>query len=645
MTVILRNKNKIARLGVSLRGYSTAAISLNEDLIHPYEQTTTTTSTSNSSSETNKYTVKSLLAHAPSTRIAKAYAKANEITLATQDKTAEIKNRLMKLDRDRDYDTLLSVLSTWANHDIHGMVKLLGRHQFASYVGKLMNHNAKSIIDNVAIYPILKLLDINQRRMKPSQRLCDERDAITNLYNRLLYTDKSASVYDEINSTDIYESSKLTGYRLIPQDYENLMKFEFKYLKLDLCSNWFMMFKKQYGPNYIQYMTPKMWSLVFPIYCDGNPRSWGAQQTKLANTSHDPKRSPFESPISFNELLREFNQAQIDKDVGIDFYTSLISSLGHSGKLDQLQKYVASLWAVDANGKYIPGLPKVEKYDPMYPTMELVTTLFLCFAYNGQFFEGLKYVDGFQKVYPDVNKFSLRSAEVTFWQMLFKWADISTRYEPDRALHFYLKQTKADIGSSGNENISLDEIQKNANFDYEGYLQFTQSLHVQRQRTFDEIWKYLQEAGIPFSKKIYTTYLNTLTELTDLKEVETKYYAFLTTLAKQYHFYHLSSDSFTSRTNLGFTSPSQESRNILILYEQTLKQLVGHKWKHLYIGQCKPLIDEWALDEEMKTGLNTWYQDDILPQYREYVEMMRSEAMNRLKAEEEEDSDSLLNLM
>lgn len=105
--------------------------------------------------------------------------------------------------------------------------------------------------------------------------------------------------------------------------------------------------------------------------------------------------------------------------------------------------------------------------------------------------------------------------------------------------------------------MGLKDAQNDASFDYEGYLQFIESLKSERVKTFDQLWRIVQneEELLPFSNTIYKTYLDVLKE----ELVEQKLFEYLSCLLKEYMRYNIRPDSFTKRSELGFYPTNEKA--------------------------------------------------------------------------------------
>ncbi|RLV94942.1 hypothetical protein JA1_001400 [Spathaspora sp. JA1] len=385
-------------------------------------------------------------------------------------------------------------------------------------------------------------------------------------------------------------------------------------------------------------MTPKMWELAFQIYCGGNLHLWELKSTELASFNYSPKRSKFVSHVDSNELLTDFRKSGLKvAEMGLEFHETMICSLGYEGKLSQLYSFISSIWGVDETGKLISNEVKLKLNDSKYPTMNTIIALFSSIAYNGHFFDAMKFVSEFQKSYEVIGTNAL---DKSFFDKIFTWCDLSTKFEQDRALSYFLRQTK--VKTSG-KSTTLSEISNDVNFDYEGYLEFIKKLKQERNLAFQQLWEIYQQDEIEFNNHIYSIYFKYLKEgIVD--NIETKYYDYLSALLKQYHLYHTTPESFNKRTNVEFEPLNEKHQSVYILYQAALKELIEIKGREMYIDQCQPLIDEWAIDNEMNKQLTSWFQNEKLEQFKRLREKKRQEFMINLNKEEDEE-DSLLNLM
>lgn len=609
------------------RNYSSYSISINDTLTRIQD-------TLESHSSTTKTLDKTAHSKIPSKSLTESYELGSVFASNVQQtRESQIKNELIILSEQKNYKKLVNVLETWSMHDIDGMVKTLGRELIAHYLNLIIKENRKRYVDKFSLSPIQK----SKKLMKIVQKLTDSRDVIIedhlteeirNVYRNMIYTSRNEHFYNKDKWHDIYSGSNLTGYKLTPSDFENLMQLELGNYKLDLASRWFHIFRKQHGDQWRQQMTPRLWTLAFKIDGMGDNKLWIIKGTELSSHHKNPLRSRFKPGMKMDLMDVQYDLHDLD----LEFHAAVIQSLAHAGRLDDLKSYVLKIWGLDRNGNSNSSTAKISRESHLYPNADLLTALFVSLAYNGEFFSGIKYINAFQLVYDQID--SINGNNKAFWEQVFKWANISTMFEESQALKYFLTKSNYSRGT----NVDLKDAQNDASFDYEGYLQFIESLKSERVKTFDQLWRIVQneEELLPFSNTIYKTYLDVLKE----ELVEQKLFEYLSCLLKEYMRYNIRPDSFTKRSELGFYPTNEKSMSIKVLYTEAMKSLIDIKGTTTHLGQIQPLIEKWSIDESMKKELLAWAVGKMTT-YRKDLEAKREEFMNNLI----QDDESLLELM
>ncbi|EMG45451.1 hypothetical protein G210_4372 [Candida maltosa Xu316] len=640
MQGVLRTNKYVVSISKTLRNYSTVAVPLNEDVVisaatatvPPQQKQNTIQSSSN---------IQQLLKTIPSSRVVESY-KISSVQLSSLSNSTDdqVRQQIVNLRDKRDYTNLIKVLEIWSSKDIDGMVRVLGHETISNYLAELIDYGHRSVVSGYSITPILKSLriqkkvhDVDNRKRLPMHHIIRN---IRSIYSNLLYKTKSGEhMYEKDKRRDIYASENLTGYRLSITDFENLMQLEISIGKLDLASRWFKFFRQYHGgkDEFKKYMTPKLWTLAFKIEANGENRTWTLKGTDLSNYNVNPNKGCKSYKQHSNFHISDIQDDSIFSDLDLNFHSSLIQHFGHSGKIDNIQKYIEFIWGVDKSGKLVGT--KLDVNDRLYPTMGFLTELFASLSYHGEFFQAIKYINDFQSVYDGVKSTPYESKR--FWERVFNQAHISTMFVEYNAFKYFLKQS-----NYSNHHVTLETAQNDANFDYEGFLQFLEKLKVERRDVFKQIWTIVQNEDIRFSSYICKTYLDYLKEGI-AEDLQASYYDYLSALLKQYHFYSIDPRSFTNTPNMGFTPTNKVRESIKVLYSEALRELIDLKGNSLYIGQIQPLIDEWSLDEEMKQDLESWVSEDRMKSYRENLELKREEFMDALKQDKEDDS--LLDLL
>lgn len=463
------------------------------------------------------------------------------------------------------------------------------------------------------------------------------KDIIRRCYSNLIYSNPTEHIYHHSKRVNLYNSNHLTGYQLQKADYENLIYFELHNAKVDLASKWFQRFETQFT-NAQESMTKNMWILKLQVYSGGLPYLWKINNMELSDFYHNPTKSKFKSEQSFISIFNDFlkHQSKDNNAYAIDtkFSETLIYSIGYSKNLEYLTKYIELTWGIGSNGKQISGFQIPSNNSVNFPTTEILKAIVVAYSYNGEFFRAMTYINGFQNLYlSDISSMDSKN----LWENIFKWCDISTKYNEEKALGFFLKNSSLGRDFS---KISLNEAQKNAEFDYEGFLQFIDELKNKRNNTFTKLWNLYNDSNSFFSLQIHKRYLNYLKDnLESPAQTEAKFYDLLTSLLKNYHLFHTSGSSFNRITSHRVNNIDE---SIYALYGEALKLLIDLKWNSVRLGQCKPLIEKWSIDQPMANSLMEWYNNEVIPNYREMVEKKREEFMILLRTEEK---DSLLDLI
>ncbi|KAI5952914.1 hypothetical protein KGF54_003781 [Candida jiufengensis] len=612
------------------RSYTSITIPLNET-----NTTSTTTNKSEIITQAKSSSIKDILINLPSKSLIDSYRISSVFASNIRGtKEKQIKNELIILAEQKNIEKLGQVLETWSMHDINGMIETLGRDLISEYLNLMIRENRSYFVSQYSTIPVNKSANFQRLTDKLNQKETILKDQLTkqvrNIYKNMIYSSKKENLYKRDKRNDIYFSKYLTGHKLTNKDYENLMELELYNFKLDLASRWFRLFRLYNHTNWMNEMTPEMWKLAYKIDGFGDDKVWILRGTELSDYYKQPIKCRFEPSI---ELSLGDLQSQI-QDFDLEMHTIIILHLAYKKQLTVLQKYIESIWGIDAKGDLTSPESKIDNKNHLYPDLKFLTALFTSLASNGEFFMGIKYINKFQSVY-DEFKESDRDKKV-FWEQIFKWANINTMFEEDRALRFFLNKSNYSRGNT----ISLDDAKNDVNFDYEGYLQFMEKLKLERFNTFDQIWNIVKkDPPVNYSNFIYKTYLDVLQEQKD----EMKIFDFLNRLLYEYERHNVDSKSFTERQGSGFYPSNDKCSSIRVLYSEAMRCLIDLKGENTYIGQIYPLIEKYSIDNLMKNDLKKWVKTERIDKYRKQLEFKRENFMNELKNEEEEES--LLELM
>ncbi|KAG5422349.1 hypothetical protein I9W82_001444 [Candida metapsilosis] len=627
MTFVLRYGPKQREIFQKLsRKYSSYSIVANETVTRVLDNSESHASTASALNETTQVRL-------PSRSLTESYELSSVFASnVNESRDLQIKKELIMLSEQKSYKRLATVLETWSSRDLDGMVKTLGRELIASYLNLIIEENRKRHVDKFSLSPIQKsnkLLKIIQKLTDSSDFIVEEEftKEIRNVYRNLLYRNQVEHFYHKNKLQDIYSGNYLTGYKLIPSDFENLMELELGNYKLDLASRWFHTFRKQYGDQWRQRMTPKLWTLAFKIDGMGDNRWWTIKGTELSSYYKNPLRSRFKPGMNMDLMDVQYELEDLD----LEFHAAVIQSLAYAGRVKDVKSYVSKIWGVDENGN-LNTSSRISRESHLYPSTDFLSALFVSLAYNGEFVSSVKYINGFQLAYNEIDSDSGNTK--VFWEQLFKWANISTMFEESRALKYFLTKSNYSRGS----NVDLKDAQNDASFDYVGYLQFIESLRSERVKTFDQLWAIVQngEEHLPFSSVVYKTYLDVLNEGPE----EQKLFDYLTCLSKEYSMYNIKAGSFTKRSGMGFFPTNDISSSIRVLYTEAMKSLIELKSTTTFLGQIEPVIEKWSIDADMERELSIWVEG-MMPTYKKDLEAKREEFMNNLA----EEDDSLLDIL
>ncbi|KAK6459692.1 mitochondrial ATPase expression-domain-containing protein [Scheffersomyces xylosifermentans] len=590
-------------------------------------------------------TVGAKLASLPSARLQKSlngWGVNLEVNPESNSKKEIIKSELFKYVEKREYDTVVELLLHWAQRDLHGMFEILSRAEFAFIINQVIIHQYTLLQRYASRKPLYK--DSSSRTTtQGTPRITDPIFAeamsltqkVRRLYSNILYSDPSEHIYGLDKRENLYTSEGLTGIRLKVADYENLILMELRNYKLDLASKWFQRFEKEYELK----MSYKLYILKLQTYCGGLPSSWLLNNSDLSKMNFDPKQSKFKWEKDVSSVMADFYSENGDVKLDNEFNESLIYAIGYSKNIDYLQSHIYSVYGIGPTADIARDFQPMSKSDPSYPDINILTAVVVALSYNDRFNLAMKVVNRFQELY-EIDTDTVRAKN--FWQQLFKWCNLSNRHSEKSSLKHFANLSKTSFRKV-KAHYSLESAKKDPNFDYEGYLEFIQHIANLRRTSFEQLWALYKETEIGFSLQVYKSYLKYLSEnLGDEKEEQ--YYDYLATLHREFQKYNVDGKSFNTRRDSGFRAVSNISGSIYILYQNAIRDLIDLKWQAAYAGQCRPLIEKWALNDKMKHELTVWFETNRLPKYQEMIEKKREDYMVSLRTEETED-DSFLSLM
>lgn len=540
-----------------------------------------------------------------------------------------VKKEIRKLMATGRYENLLLALVNWTAPGASiAWTEIISHAELSHILGQIVHYQ----IGLITKAGTARLIDTNAVSTKTKLTQSHEiREQLRMVYSNLLFD-------QETKTHHVYETSRrsalgATGLDLSSQDYENLITLELNNAKLDLASKWFQRLEQQYpdGAHY-RHMTYRLWLLKFEVYGGASPALWKVDPSELYEKLINPRKSQLKSERLWLDVFNDFikhqqvmlgnTQLVFDKH----FTTVMLFSVAYSRNVGQLSKLIELNWGITPQGKMLSKFKKLAKDDPLFPDIDVLKAVVTSLLFNRQFVPSMAYMNAFQEHYGiELSK------SKHFWDQIFRWSEVTTRFSEYRALQHFIRETATTLKSSGDSlSITLEEAQKSPDFDYEGYLKFVGDLRNQRSKLILELWKCYGECQPGYSPRVFRTYLSLLVE----EPTEEKCYEFLTILALQKQLHSISPDSFNR------TLPKELLCTVNQLYTKCMKTLVELKGTNGNLGQIGPIISRWSLDDSMRNYLDNWSH----AQQERYLEIA-NEKRNSAKEEEEDEDEEFLGLM
>lgn len=539
-----------------------------------------------------------------------------------------VKREVSSLLQNGSYDVLLRALLKWTGGRVDATWQSVLSHDELSFIiGKIVNFQIGLITKAGTAHQLNKK---GMHALSTMTHARDVREKIRSIYRNLLYGPSHGHLYSR-KGRENFRSS----FQLKPQDFENLISMELNNGKLDLASKWFQRMELQYGDNsHYRHMTQKLWLLKFQVYGGGEPSLWKVAPTDLYEMEVNPRQSRLKSERKWLDIFNEYvnHQHLLLASTKVIFDTKLLgvmfASMAYSNNVGQITKLIEQNWGISPRGKMTSGFAAPKVGDPLYPDLELLKTIVTSMIFNKEYVASMAYLNAFQEHY-GINLTDSKH----FWDQLFRWSEITTRFSEFRALQYFIKETATTLykpTSQGEVDVLLREAQQSADFDYEGYLKFVGDLTNQRSKLIGELWKCYHESKPGFSVRVYQTYLRLLEEnpLDDLA------YEILSSLALENHQHKVSSDSFNR------SATTDRVAKIRALYSKGMRILLNEKGTNGKLGQLEPLISKWALDDAMAERLRTW----VGSQQPRFLEISNKKSINSI-AQHEEEEEGFLGLM
>lgn len=540
-----------------------------------------------------------------------------------------VKQEISALLQAKRFDALLKVLGRWTSqrgaewqHTLtHSELSHILAKLVAYQVGLLTKAGAAKLVDSASMHTSSRLAHAHSVRQK-----------IRQVYGNLVFGEGGVShVYAREHRGRLQSAVNLSV-----RDYENLITLEVNNGKLDLASKWFQRFEQQHpdGTHY-RHMTHRLWLLRFQVYGGALPALWTVEATDLYEVELNPRRSRLCAEQGWLEIFNDFisHQALMLGNQNYVFERSVLSamlySIAYSRNVDQLTKIIELNWGISTRGSMAPRFEKPRAGDPLYPNIDILKTIVVSMVYNKEYVRSMAYMNGFQDHY-GINLG--HSSSKHFWDLIFRWCEIQTRFSEYRALQHFIQKTATTLlkpADATEVGVTLQEAQRSADFDYEGYLKFVGDLRNQRTKLIGELWKGYHECQPGFSVRVYRTQLLLLTEHFD----ESRCYDFLSALAKQYHLHYVSLESFNRSMVEGRLA------QICQLYGKGMKLLINAKGSNGDLGLISVIIDKWALDKRMHHKLSEW----AASQQERFLQNAHERRVSMEQSEE--DDDGFLGLM
>lgn len=608
MSMLLKRGGVGARSS-SRRFVSSPSLSWSDGYTHKPTQS----ETNSASPLSQNQTVNQFISQLPSKTFIKSLGETYFNSFVVKDKS-QVKLELCRLASLGYYDSLLKVLLT-LTQDVDNLQKVLLKDDLTYFINFLITHQNKCSSK-------LVMFKSTGRNNYSVEKLASEvshfKNGIRTIYSQLLYGPNSTFIYDREVRKNLSNSSTLTGYKLTVNDYESLINFEYKNLKLDLATKWIERFIQDYGESN---MTEEMWKLKFQIHCKGDPKLWTKYNNAIYTAEFKHLRSVY-TPKPFVQVYNEFKQHK--SSITDDLFGVMIYCLGYNKNTKQIQALIEERYGIDTKGE------KVKTITEELPTNNTLESIVVSLLNCGQFYSAMTYLNAFQDHFNlDLSNRNAKS----LWDNLFRWSDLTTRYDKDLSLKFFIDHYNRNVKLQ-----ELEELKQNADFNYEKYLQFCNNLLERRINIMTELWQLYHQSYNYFSTFSYRMYGMFLSEL----QQELKYYEYFELLLNHYHAFQVSSKSFNKiHTNLNETGDS-----IYNLYQQLMKRLIKLKLHNTLVNQVMPLIEEWSIDNRMKVDLTRWFQEEQLHIYHEETESKRRIEMIKQRSDDnDDDDDSILHLL
>ncbi|GEQ68605.1 hypothetical protein JCM33374_g2273 [Metschnikowia sp. JCM 33374] len=581
-------------------------------------------------------------------------AHTRSVDVASVDRGAYVKSEIAELLRSHCYDALLSTMTRWTSRRSKVSWKdVLDQRELAYIMSKLVGYQ-KDLLFKASTQKMMGLQGQTTGEMDMAG-VREVREQIRAVYSNLLLEPGQEGAHLYSKSRGVLEKpseTNSTSYQFTATDYENMISLELNNGKLDLASRWFRRMELQHGSNrHYAYMTHGLWLLRFRVFGNAQSSLWRVERSVLNDVIVNPRQSPFKASVKWLDLFKEFmthQRSSSGKSRCIftnELVAVMLASIAHGRNVEQAEKLVEANWGITSQGQLLAGFEKPTPQSPLFPNIAVLTAVSVAMLYNQKYVACMSYINAFQHHYAlDLGH---ESAKV-FWDQLFRWAEIATKYSEARAFQYFVNETGSSafagsaVGLSDEFPVLLEEAKKSDNFDYAGYLKFVSDLRAQRVGLISELWKCFHESTPGFSARPYRTYLQLAHEYAQVSVVSSVVegeqlcsdvcYDLLRHLLGELETYGVSPESFNA------SAVETKVMKIRELYVSTLKTLINAKGHAGRLGEIPHITAKWGLDEDMKQMLSQWAQRNE----NEYLEKLNQMEAKRLV---DEDEDGFLDLL
>lgn len=528
----------------------------------------------------------------------------------------KVKHELYEVLGTKRHALLLEVIHRLTKQGVWQMY--LTPTELGFFISKLVEGQIDSIVGLARLKNLKKYVPKADLTVKEDETK-RYRDQIREIYSHLVYKSKQLillSIYDKRVRKDFYKADT-TGYQLLMTDYENLVMLEYGNNKFDLARKWFERYYQQGFTD--EDMSWKLWQYRFKL-AGADPRLWEEFLNDIYRGKYKVARSVY-TKEPFSQVLNSF----LKYNKASDHLACIIYGLGYEKDVGSIEKILAEEYGIVKDGSETVSF--IRQGTAKAPDLNVIQAIIVSLSYNKRYFDVMKIVNLLQ------SDFEVEISHMDYkpiWEALIKWGDLTSRFSKKLALRYFIKHHNPKVVANSND---FQEVLKDVNFDYERYLQYFDQLKATRNNVMKQIFSlYHQDqqhiTEQKFSLKNYISYQSFVKQLDD----ESELYKYLTYLSQYFHLSNVSTQSF----NYIHMPLNGQAYSIYNLYYSTMVTFIKSKVERQLLGQVKYLIDEWSLNEEMKTQLNSYYSHN-LKKFVSDIEAKRKQEMVRQRSEEEED--------